>query len=146
MSRADFHFVLPYRVRYADSDAQRIVFYGNYLTFFDNAITDYLRPFGYRPLQHPEETGADFHVVKVELDYRASVALDEEIDICARIERIGRSSLTFRCEVHPKDGDDLRVGGTIVWVYTDQTTHKSTPLPPTYVAGMEKLEGRKLTG
>lgn len=146
MARGDFHFALPYRVRYADSDAQRIVFYGNYLTFFDNAITDYLRAFGYQPLQHPVDTGADFHVVKVELDYRAPVDLDEEIEICARPERIGRSSLTFRCEVHPKGRDEIRVAGTIVWVYTDQTTRKSTPLPPDYIAGMERLEGRGLRG
>ncbi len=145
MARADFKFSLHHRTRYAEIDSQSIVFFGNYLTYFDNALTDYVREMGFDPMTHPQETGADFHVVKVELDYRAPVRLDEEIEICARVERIGRSSLVHRVEVHPKGRDEFRVGGQITWVYTDQTTHKSTPVPADLIAAFEAYEGRKVT-
>jgi diguanylate cyclase (GGDEF)-like protein/PAS domain S-box-containing protein len=49
MPRADFRFSLPHRVRFNEVDSQAIVFYGNYLAFFDNALTDYVRQFGYAP-------------------------------------------------------------------------------------------------
>src|SRR5882724_11001665 len=52
MPRADFRFALPHRVRYAEVDSQAIVFYGNYLTFLDNALTDYIRQFGFVPGDH----------------------------------------------------------------------------------------------
>jgi acyl-CoA thioester hydrolase len=141
MPRADFRFALPHRVRYAEVDSQAIVFYGNYLTFLDNALTDYVRQFGFVPGAHVAETGADFHIVKAEIEYRAPIPLDAEIDICVRTVRIGRSSLTFAGEIHPRGADDCRARATLVWVYTDQASHKSTPLPPAFVDGITAFEG-----
>lgn len=144
MARSAFRFVLPHRVRYAEVDAQGIVFFGNYLTFFDNAMTDYFRQFGFAPATHAKNTGADFHIVKADIDYRAPVPLDAEIDICVRAARIGRSSLTFAGEIHPRDAEDCRASVTMVWVYTDQTTRKSTPLPDSFRAGILAYEGGAL--
>ena len=62
-----------------------------------------------------------------------------------RASRIGRTSLTFACEIHPRGGDDCRARATIVWVYTDQRTHKSTPLPQSFVDGITTYEGARLT-
>ena len=144
MPRADFRFALPHRVRYAEVDSQAIVFYGNYLTFLDNALTDYIRQFGFVPGDHVRDTGADFHIVKAEIEYKAPIPLDAEIEICVRASRIGRTSLTFACEIHPRGGDDCRARATIVWVYTDQRTHKSTPLPREFVEGIAAYEGERL--
>lgn len=130
MARADFKFFLAHRARYCEIDAQGIVFYGNYLSFFDNTLTDFFRQFDFDFVNYPRDTGCDFHVVRAEIDYRKPVALDEEIVIGARIDKVGRSSITFRLEVHPKSGDDLRCAGLIVWVHADQNTHKSVALPP----------------
>ena len=51
------------------------------------------------------------------------------------------SSLTFAGEIHPRGCDDCRAVATIVWVYTDQAAHKSTPLPAAIVDGIEAYEG-----
>lgn len=141
MARADFRFALPHRVRFSEVDSQAIVFYGNYLAFFDDALTDYVRQFGYTPLQHVRETGADFHIVKAEIEYKAPIPLDAEIEICVRATRVGRSSITFAGEIHPRGQDDCRARATIVWVYTDQAAHKSTPLPRAFVDGIGGYEG-----
>ena len=42
--------------------------------------------------------------------------------------RIGRSSIRFDLEIHGKDADDFRASGEVVWVYTNQTTHKTAPV------------------
>jgi acyl-CoA thioester hydrolase len=142
MSRANFRFALPHRVRYAEVDSQGIVFYGNYLTFLDNALTDYIRQFGFVPGDHLRDTGADFHIVKAEIEYKAPIPLDAEIEICVRATRVGRSSITFAGEIHPQGRDDCRATATIVWVYTDQNTHKSTPLQRSFVDGIAAYEGQ----
>jgi acyl-CoA thioester hydrolase len=53
---------------------------------------------------------------------------------------MGRSSLTFLLEIHPKDEDDLRATGEVVWVNTDQATHKSAALPDELVEKIMALE------
>ena len=40
------HFEIPVRVYIEDTDAGGIVFYGNYLKFFERARTDFLRSIG----------------------------------------------------------------------------------------------------
>ena len=55
--------------------------------------------------------------------------------------RIGRTSLTFAIEIHPAGREDLRTTGEVVWVYTNQETHESAPLPQTLLDLLEAYEG-----
>ena len=61
-----------------------------------------------------------------------------------RTSRLGRSSLTFLLEIHPAGKDDLRATGEVVWVNTDQATHKSAAVPQELVDKMVALEGELL--
>ena len=54
-----------------------------------------------------------------------------------------RSSLTFTFEIHGAGKEDLRTTGEVVWVYTNQETHQSAPLPQSLLALIEAYEGRK---
>ena len=65
MAKSDYKFFFPFRVRYAETDAQGIVFFVHYLTYFDTAINKYFRDLPYNYIEHVKHTGADFHVVKV---------------------------------------------------------------------------------
>ena len=47
MSRDEFNYFYSFRVRYSEIDAQGIVFNAHYLTYFDSAMTEYLRNLGY---------------------------------------------------------------------------------------------------
>ena len=47
MSRSEFKFSFPFRVRYSEVDGQKIVFNAHYLTYFDTAITEYFRALPY---------------------------------------------------------------------------------------------------
>lgn len=129
MARDPFRFAHPLRVRYSEIDAQKIVFNAHYLTYFDIAITEFFRALPYDYLGMVERLGQDFHVVRTVVEYKAPIYFDEQIAICCRVGRVGRSSLTFALEIHPDDGEDLRATGEVVWVNTDQTTQKSAALP-----------------
>jgi acyl-CoA thioester hydrolase len=75
-----------------------------------------------------KKTGVDFHVVKSLVEYKAPVRFDEEIEVGARVARIGNSSLVFELTIL-KDRIDALATGEIVWVYTSQQTHRPVPIP-----------------
>ena len=129
MSREQFWFFHPLRVRYSETDPQGVVHNANYLMYFDTTITEYFRALGYDQQADAKRTGVDFHVVKSLIEYKAPVRFDQEIDVGARVARIGNSSLVFELAILPKDGADALVTGEIVWVYTSQQTHRPLPIP-----------------
>ena len=61
--------------------------------YFDTTITEYFRALGYDQPADAKKTGVDFHVVKSLIEYKAPVRFDQEIDVGARVARIGNSSL-----------------------------------------------------
>ena len=129
MSREQFWFFHPFRVRYSEIDGQGVVFNAHFLTYFDTTITEYFRALGYDQYADAKATGLDFHVVKSLIEYKAPVRFDWELDVGARVARIGNSSLTFEFAIFPKAGADALVTGEIVWVYTSQQTHRPVPIP-----------------
>lgn len=143
MARSDFKFIWNARARYAEVDAQGVVFNSRYLEYFDIGITEYFRSVGLYPAANLQ--GApELHVVKAEVIYRAPVLLDEEIAILVRCEKIGRTSLTFAFEVHAGTGEDLRASGSEVQVHVDEPRGRPTPVPDRVVALFEAFEGRAL--
>ena len=123
--REEFWFHFPFRVRYSEVDAQAVVFNAHYLTYFDTAITEYFRALGYDYLGEVARTGIDFHTVKSVVEYKAPIRFDEDIEVCVRVARIGRSSIVLTLAIFAKSSEDLRATGEIIWVATDQKTHQS---------------------
>ena len=139
--REDFWFHFPFRVRYSEVDAQAVVFNAHYLTYFDTAITEYFRALGYDYLGEVKRTGVDFHTVKSVVEYNAPIRFDEDIDVCVRVARIGRSSITLALAIFAKGSEDLRATGEIIWVAADQKTHQSVAVEEslrTLIASREK--------
>jgi acyl-CoA thioester hydrolase len=142
MARNDFKFCHRLRVRYAETDAQGIVFNAHYLTYFDTAIYEYLRALPYDYHTHVKERGQDFHTVKAVVEFHRPCRFDDEIDVGVRVPRLGRSSLTFHLEVLLKDGEDPHASGQVVWVNADQKSGTSAELPAELVERIELHEGR----
>ena len=145
MSKSDFRFAWPFRVRYAEVDGQKVVFNAHYLTYFDTAITEYFRALPFDYMGRIELTGEDFHTVRTLVEYKHPILFDEDIEVHVRVSRIGRSSLTFLLEIHPKGNDDLRATGEVVWVNTDQTTHSSVSVPDELRDLLTAFEGDSIT-
>ena len=115
MSREQFWFFHPFRVRYPEIDGQGVVFNAHYLTYFDTSITEYFRVLGYDQYADARKTGIDFHVVKSLIEYRAPVLFDQKIEVGVRVTRIGNSSLVFELAIFLEAATDVFVTGEIVW-------------------------------
>ena len=89
-----FHHLL--RVYWEDTDAGGVVFYANYLKFFERARTEWLRALGVGQQQLRDDTGAIFIVSDTSLRYRAPARLDDRLDITVRVQHVGRASMTLQ--------------------------------------------------
>ena len=140
MSRKNFHFNYTFRVRYAEVDAQGIVFNAHYLTYFDCAITEYYRKIGYSYMAEVKKNKKDFHVVKTVVDYKKPIKFDQIIDACTRVSNIGQTSLTFEIFLFENKKNIILGFGEIIQVYADQLKKKSTNLPANLIKKIKRFE------
>jgi acyl-CoA thioester hydrolase len=88
-------FRFQVRVYWEDTDAGGIVFYANYLKFFERARTEWLRALGFSQ-QHLRETeGAIFVVAETVVRYLAPARLDDLIDVTVQVREAGRASMAI---------------------------------------------------
>ncbi len=88
-------FIWEVRVYYEDTDAGGIVYYANYLKFFERARTEWLRSLGVNQDILLREHDAMFVVKNVSADYHAPARLDDVIKLTLRIAKLGRASIQF---------------------------------------------------
>lgn len=138
MKRADFRFFDRLRVRWAEVDLQKIVFNGHYLMYFDTAIAAYWRAMALPYHDVMALLQGDLYVRKATVEYRASAAYDDLLDIGMRCARIGNSSITFEGAVFR--GEKLLVTGELVYVFADPATQTSRPVPPALRDGLQAFE------
>ncbi len=86
------------RVYYEDTDTGGIVFYANYLKFFERARTEWLRAAGVNQQLLAEQHGVMFVVKNTAVDYHAPAKLDDELNVTVLVRRLGRASVEFRQE------------------------------------------------
>ena len=86
-------FQWPIRVYWEDTDAGGIVFYANYLKFFERSRTEWLRFLGIEQQRLRLETGGMFIVAETTLRYLRPARLDDELFVTAKIVETGRASL-----------------------------------------------------
>ena len=93
LTRATFTF--PVRVYWEDTDAGGIVFYANYLKFFERARTEWLRDLGIGQQVLREQTGGMFVVSETQVKYHRPARLDDRLLVTAQLADIGRVSMTI---------------------------------------------------
>lgn len=89
----DFHW--PVRIYWEDTDAGGVVFYANYLKYFERARTEWLRSLGLEQHTLREQTGGVFVVSDVQLQYLRPARLDDVLHISAQVCEHSRVSLTL---------------------------------------------------
>ena len=88
-------FTFPIRVYWEDTDAGGIVFYANYLKFFERARTEWLRNLGVEQQKLRDESGGMFVVTQAELNYLRPARLDDLLEVTAVLQSAGRASITI---------------------------------------------------
>lgn len=127
MAIEDFKCVHRLRVRWAEVDMQKVVFNSHYLTYIDTAVADYWREIG---LEYPEgylrKYANDVFLRKATVEYLGSARYDDELAVYCRVAKLGRSSMTWACEIHR---DARLLTAELVYVNADIVTMKAAPLP-----------------
>ena len=93
--RAESSFTWHLRVYFEDTDAGGIVYYANFLRFFERCRTEWLRALGVEQTKLAQETGLQFVVTHAAVDYLRPARLDDALVITARIGERGRAYLVF---------------------------------------------------
>ena len=106
-------FEHPVRVYWEDTDAGGIVFYANYLKFFERARTEWLRSLGLEQSALRASTGGIFVVSETSVRYLLPARLDDELLVTAGLVEAGRASLIIAQQASMKRGGALLCEGTI---------------------------------
>ena len=99
------------RVRYADTDADGVVYYANYLTFFEVVRVEWLRALGC-PITRILEQGIILPVVEARLKYLRPARVDDLLTVAAKLVAVGPASFAFDYEITREDGLLLVTGWT----------------------------------
>lgn len=127
-------FSWPVRVYYEDTDAGGIVFYANYLKFFERARTEWLRAAAVGQQALRDEEGAIFVVKGASIDYHAPARLDDALNLTLSIEKLGRASVQFLQQAWL--GEVLLASATVKVGCVDAVTLRPRALPDATAAKM----------
>ncbi len=132
-------FVFPVSVRFSDTDANKHVFFANYLTYFDMALMAYIKAVGYsfdRFLQND----LNLYYVEALTQFKESAYFDEVLDVYAKIDRFGTTSFTSNFVIYENKARRLVNSGHLITVIVDVNTEKPTPIPQEFKDAVEAFE------
>ncbi|MFC6763885.1 acyl-CoA thioesterase [Natrinema soli] len=135
-----FQPVFENRVRFAETDQQGIVFYGEYFTFQDEAVSAFFRGLGYG-YDDMLEDGWQIHVVNTELNYRAGAEFEDVIVNELRVADIGTASLEYEYRATRKHDDEILADGTVTQVAVDLETEEPTRIPDEFRDAVAAFQG-----
>jgi acyl-CoA thioester hydrolase len=125
MTSPDFRLSL--RVYWEDTDAGGVVFFANYLKYFERARTEWLRERGFGQEWLRTDTGAMFVVADTSVRYFSPARLDDELQVTVRIVDAGR--VTLNLDQQAWRGDALLAQGSIRIGCVDTGTFKPRRIP-----------------
>lgn len=131
-------FVFDIRVYYEDTDAGGVVFYANYLKFFERARTEWLRALGFDQSDMAERLQRVFMVAGLNMDYRKPARLDDLLTIRSRVTRLGRASVHFAQRAERRS--ELLAEGNIQVCCVDTTQLRPTELPADVRASLQSTQ------
>lgn len=127
------------RVYYEDTDAGGVVFYANYLKFFERARTEWLRAAGIGQQTLMETDRAMFVVKSTAVDYHAPARLDDALRLTVSIERLGRASVQFVQQAwrENEQADELIAVGRIRVGCVDTVNFRPVGIPQAVLAAIQ---------
>ena len=130
-------FQFPIRVFYEDTDAGGIVYYANYLKFFERARTEWLRALGVSQSNFLEHS-LGFVVRRVEMDNIAPARLDDLITVHTQIKQLKKASVVFLQSITHESGKELcRV--EVIVACVDFSKNKPCPIPAFILGALQSV-------
>jgi len=128
--RPPFRYAAYTRVGFSETDAQGVVYYGRYLPYFDLARTEFHRHLGRVTLGD-----VDFAMRATTVEYVAGARFDDLLEVFVRVERIGRTSITYDHAAYRIDddgSDTLMATAKATLVCIALAERKAVPVPPEF--------------
>ncbi|MBW6495003.1 MAG: tol-pal system-associated acyl-CoA thioesterase, partial [Burkholderiaceae bacterium] len=116
-------------VYYEDTDAGGIVYYANYLRFFERARTEWLRALGATHARLEAEDGLLFVVRDFNIEYLKPARLDDELVIAVRVAQARRASLTLEQSARIAGSDEILVKARARVATLRRGATRPSPLP-----------------
>lgn len=129
---------LDIRVYYEDTDAGGVMYYANYLKFFERGRTEWLRRLGVNQSALSSGQHCLFVVRKVEIQYRKPARLDDLLEIRSTISRIGSASINF--DQVALRGQELLCDSAIQVCCVDTSALRPIPIPDQLRTLLEKAQ------
>jgi acyl-CoA thioester hydrolase len=100
-------FNIQVRVYYEDVDIGGVVYYANYLRYFERARSDWLRSLGVNQERMAAVEGIGFVVARAEIDFRIGARLDELLDVSVKLIEKKKTYFWLEQEARLADGTPL---------------------------------------
>jgi acyl-CoA thioester hydrolase len=108
------------RVRYAETDQMGVVYYANYLVWFEVGRADLCRKLGFAYREMEREDGLYLIVAEARCRYKAPAHYDDEIEVRTRLRELRKRVLIFTYEIYRQPDEELLAEGETVHVITDR--------------------------
>ena len=137
MNEPGISFTTDIRVRYAETDGMKVVYHGNYLTYFEEARTNLFRNIGivYSDI---EKAGIYLVVLEAHTHYRRSALYDDILHVKATFKEFPTMKLTINYEITRNKESEVLVTGQTVHAFINAQTSKPIRPPQEYIHIMQK--------
>ena len=122
-------FVWPVRVYYEDTDAGGVVFYANYLKYYERARTEWLRAKGFSQHELLEADRLAFVVRQVEVNYLRPARLDDECNVEVVVKKIGKARIELEQRIVLLNNLTLLNSARVVLACVDAENFKPCSIP-----------------
>ncbi len=125
------NFQWPVRVYYEDTDSGGVVYYANYLRFFERARTEWLRAGGFEQDQLRDQHQLIFAVRSIEVDYLSPARFNQLLMVDTQITKYRGASITFSQQITNTTSDQTRIlcKANVLIVCIDTQTFSPRPIP-----------------
>ena len=135
--RGEYAAFRPITTRWADNDLYGHVNNVQYYAFFDTVVNGHLIEKGLLDIHGGDVIGL---VVETRCSYFAALAFPEALEGGLRVDRIGRSSVTYGVAVFRAGAERAAAAGAFTHVYVDRESRRPVALPETLRAELERLK------
>jgi acyl-CoA thioester hydrolase len=135
-----FKFSTTFKVRFVETDLQGHVFFGNYLVYFDEALTEYLNLLGFKYADNKAK-GYDWVYAESRVQYKGAAIFEDVLMTHVRIARIGNSSVSAEFQIFKDGTDELIATGELAFVVIDDATRKPMRMPDFFRAAVAAYQG-----
>jgi acyl-CoA thioester hydrolase len=131
-----------HRVRYADTDAMGVVYYANFLAYFEIGRVELLRAAG-ADYSTIEASGYAAAVTRADCRYHQPARFDDLLGIDTRIATVGRATMRFEYAIRRTSDEALLAEGFTEHALLDKKSLRPVRVPDAVRAAIERFQGEQ---